>query len=125
MPEVIYPISGDGQLTLVLRHPEGWEAFEGSETLVSAALVFSQALQTMSGKNRMYAGAWKEQGWQGNVARILSKTSRLRNMLWRDQPVESADEPVQDTLLDLINLAVFALLNRQTRNRWGRGDGSR
>jgi hypothetical protein len=63
----------------------------------------------------------------GNLARIMSKVARLRTMLWCDPdgdgpPVaaEALDvEAVRDTLLDLINLSGFMLLNWEGGNRWG------
>lgn len=80
-----------------------------------------------------YGNAWQEQGYMGNLARILSKASRLKNMLWRDQedgpdtPTTgdqwSADvdgETVLDTLYDLSALCALAIANIEEGNRWGR-----
>lgn len=107
---------------LELHAPQGWQAEEGAHTIGRALEVVNAALQTMSAKNRLYAGAWREQGWMGNLARIQSKVGRLRNMLWRDYPMSDKETP-DDSLIDLINLAIFAILNRQGGNRWGKGDG--
>lgn len=108
---------------LELHSPPGYEGEQGSQTIARALEVLNCALQTMSAKDRLYAGAWREQGWMGNLARIQSKVGRLRNMLWQEYPINDK-ESADDSLLDLINLAVFAILNRQGGNRWGRGDGS-
>lgn len=113
---------GEG-LHLALVAPEGFSALEGSHTVQLACEQFAGALATMRAKDRQYGGAWREQGWMGNLARIMSKTARLRNMLWRDYALSDAAEPVRDTLQDLMNLCVFMLLNLNGGNRWGRGDG--
>lgn len=72
-------------------------------------------------KDKAYGEAWRRQGYMGNLARVMSKSERLRNMLWcdvMDRP-EAAYESTEDTLLDLINLAGFMLVNLKEGNRWG------
>lgn len=83
--------------------------------------IFERCLNMVQEKDKGYGGAWKDQGWQGNVARILSKASRIRSMVWRDEPVEGTEESVTDTLYDMINLCGFALENFARSNRWGNG----
>lgn len=83
--------------------------------------VFENALNLAMAKNAGYGNAWQEQGWMGNLARILSKTARLKNMVWRDNGVESLPEPHEETIGDIINLCVFFLFNRRGLNKWGRG----
>jgi hypothetical protein len=84
-------------------------------------VVFENALNLAMEKNQGYGDAWQQQGWMGNLARILSKTARLKNLAWRDLSVEYATEPHEETVVDLINLAVFFLFNRRDSNKWGRG----
>jgi hypothetical protein len=111
---------------LCLEYPTDWQLRTDADTvrtLQRAAGLFGGALATLAYKDGHYRGAWKEQGWRGNVARILSKSSRLKAMLWRSDPTEDDLEPVVDTLVDLINLSVFAILNRRGDNEWGRGNG--
>jgi hypothetical protein len=78
-----------------------------------------------------YGNAWQEQGYMGNLARIQSKTSRLKNMLWRDDgpdmsvamdgsDKDPAAETVLDTLLDLSALCAMAIANIEDGNRWGK-----
>ena len=105
---------------LELHMPKGWHNEPGGHTIARALEILSVCLHTMHEKNKLYAGAWREQGWMGNMARIMSKVTRLRTMLWQDVPTENATESVDDSLLDLINLAIFMALNRQGGNRWGR-----
>lgn len=112
------PIADDAWL--VVEAPADYPARVGSGTVLDAARVMAGALGTIAAKNADYGGAWQAQGWMGNLARIMSKTARLKNMLWRDDPgLRNSDEPVTDTLVDLINLCVFALLNMRRSNRWG------
>lgn len=108
---IAYDDNGTQQSLGLLQGGAGLEAF---------VHVLEGAVNTYWQKELIYGGAWRKQGWMGNIARIMSKTARLQNMVWREFPLESVDEPVQDTLQDLINLAVFTLLNRGQDNRWGR-----
>lgn len=121
-----FPIDAD--IELILRGPADLPAIQGGHTLAISAEVLAGALATVWHKNKHYAGAWREQGWMGNLARVMSKAARLRNMLWRDTPgvvVQALDEPVQDTIQDMINLLVFLTLNLNGGNKWGRGSGDR
>lgn len=113
---------GDGAF-ITLSTPQGYAAQKGGHTVLMAFEQFAGALATMVAKDRQYGGAWREQGWMGNLARIMSKAARLRSMLWSDVQQSSAREPVADTLQDLMNLCVFMKLNIQAANKWGRGDG--
>lgn len=89
--------------------------------------VVGDALRLAEVKSESYGDAWKGQGYMGNLARIMSKNERLRNLLWCDAdgdgppiPEHELDaEAVRDTLLDLINLSGFMLLNWEAGNRWG------
>lgn len=92
---------------------------EGYATQEALRRVFEQALNTANKKNQTYGGAWRKQGWMGNLSRIMSKMERLRNMCWRDFPIEDSKEPVRDTAEDLVNLAAFFLINHNEGNRWG------
>lgn len=93
------------------------------------AMFHDRALRLAVDKDQAYRKAWVEQGYIGNVARILSKASRLRNMVWCDQasdlppevaaPTEQEEETLRDTLLDMANLCAFAAHNMAQGNRWG------
>jgi hypothetical protein len=95
------------------------ERLEGSGSIEQ----FAGALQEMADlyveKTVYYGDAWRQQGWMGNLARIMSKVARLRNMSWRRDPIDNGKETTEDTLLDLANLSVFGLLNRRDGNFWG------
>lgn len=99
---------------------EGDEQMVGSATAESFANECDKVLQIVLRKNEDYGAAWRDQGWMGNVARILSKTSRLKSLLWQDFQRETSSESVDDTVQDLIALCVFFLLNRGVENKWGR-----
>lgn len=97
-------------------------------TMQVVAMFHDQALRLAVNKDAAYAGAWLEQGYIGNVARILSKASRLRALVWGDLPPEDleellAGESVRDTLLDMANLCAFAAHNMTQGNRWGGSHG--
>jgi hypothetical protein len=92
-----------------------------SDTHERATRVLDDAMRLLSQKNSTYQDAWKEQGWRGNLARIMSKVARLRNMLWRSQVtlMNGDKEHPRDTLLDVINCCVFAILNIDDGREWG------
>lgn len=92
---------------------------QGSATVNRVAYVFEGVLNTIYQKEQHYGGAWRSQGWMGNLARIMSKVSRLRNMQWRADPMEAASESIDDTLQDLIALSAFGSINRVDANVWG------
>lgn len=88
-------------------------------TVLAVAEQCEAMLNTVWRKAQMYGPAWREQGYMGNLARIMSKTSRLKNMLWRNMALESSEEPVTDTAQDLMALTAMFLANRQENNGWG------
>lgn len=110
----------------------------GVREMQALAQVFRDAASIAVQKNAEYGNAWQAQGWRGNVARILSKASRIKHMLWvqiptlsRSQQFDIASdglvlrrtsveaEAIEDTLLDLINISAFALMNIRQDNEWG------
>lgn len=82
--------------------------------------VFEELLILQERKSHLYGSTWHEQGFMGNIARVLSKCSRLKTMLWRDFQVTDSEETVEDTLLDMMNLGAFTLLNWRAGNKWGK-----
>jgi len=90
-------------------------------TMQGAIVFFDECVRLINTKNADYRDAWREQGYMGNLARILSKVARLRNMLWTDGPEGSLQgvETIEDTLRDLANLTAFMHQNFEDRNRWG------
>jgi hypothetical protein len=106
----------DGEQTELLT----WEsAAENSGTVSALVDIFVHCIQLQQRKHRTYGDAFRSQGYMGNVARVLSKVSRLKTMVWRDQWVNDSEETVEDTMQDLINLAAFFLINYRDRNKWG------
>ena len=110
--------------TVSLMKDSAWNIGPGQVQLVEdpdvVEGVIAEALSLYRQKNRDYSDAWRRQGWAGNVARVLSKAARLKNMLWRDQPQMGTEETVEDTLLDMINLCAFTIINIRENNRWGK-----
>lgn len=82
--------------------------------------LFVEAIRLYRRKSQDYGQAWRSQGYLGNVARVLSKSARLKNMLWREDPLRGSGESIEDTLLDLINISAFAVINFRENNRWGK-----
>lgn len=115
-----YVFRGDkDQPHLVLVLPQAMEGTEGTATLISLASVYDEALQLAHKKNISYGDAWRRQGWMGNLARMMSKMSRIKHMLWRDHDLQSAEESATDTAIDLINITGFLVINRSETNKWG------
>lgn len=107
-------------MKLVLLYDDEDEAkTEGAFAAQAVANLYAEAFNLFVKKNVSYGGAWQQQGYMGNVARILSKASRLKNMLWCNYPRNDTDESVEDTALDMMNIAVFFILNFRRGNKWG------
>lgn len=105
-------------------HPvySGVQVQEPAVTGAEAVSFFNECVDLMMKKDALYGGAWKAQGYMGNVARVLSKVERLKNLLWRDgipDTDKETEETIEDTLQDLVNLAFFTRSNYQSGNRWG------
>ena len=93
---------------------------EGDATTARMLTIFENAILLQRRKASTYGDAFRSQGYMGNVARVLSKAARLKNMMWRDFGIDDAEESVDDTVVDLINLCCFFLINRTDRNKWGK-----
>jgi hypothetical protein len=100
-------------------NPITLENSEGDGTTARLLEVFGEAIVLQRQKGLTYGEAWRSQGSMGNVARVLSKAARLKKMLWTSMPIQSAEESVEDTLLDTVNLAAFTLINIRDNNMWG------
>lgn len=96
------------------------EQTEGFSFVEAFVHQMENCLNLMWQKEQAYRGAWREQGYMGQTARLLSKASRLKNMLWTSHPFEMGEEVTQDTVEDMVNLGIFWLLNKGQRNPWGR-----
>ncbi len=112
-------MSDDWKIRVKVEVNPEMEGTIGYGTLNAVGRVMELILCNIAEKERAYAGAWREQGWMGNLGRILSKTSRLKNMAWRDLPISNTEESLDETAQDLVAIAIFFLLNRIQDNRWG------
>lgn len=92
-----------------------------SNSQVRVEEVFAEAARLFGAKNLHYKDAWREQGWRGNLSRILEKAKRLRAMLWRGGNVllNGSNEHPRETLLDIINTAAFCIINMEDGIEWG------
>lgn len=93
---------------------------EGDTTTVRMLEIFEECINLQRQKASTYGDAFRSQGYMGNVARVLSKAARLKNMVWTDAEFDSPGETTRDTVLDMINIACFFIINKTDRNKWGR-----
>lgn len=89
---------------------------EDSKYAVRAVL--DEALNLFELKNQDYGDSWREQGWRGNLSRILEKAGRLRKV-WRKGSYVVPDEGLRETALDMINTLAFLVINHDTGREWG------
>lgn len=92
-----------------------------TETMV--ANFFRDVEKLVALKDEHYGAAWRRQGYMGNLARILGKADRLRNMAWRDEQQHVAElggeETACDTVRDMAALCAMFEANLLSGNRWG------
>lgn len=106
--------------TLELVLPKGMEGTIGASTLIALANFYAHCLTVAHNKSLNYGDAWRRQGWMGNLARMMSKMSRIKFMSWRDHAMENAEESVTDSAIDLANITGFFAMNRSEDNKWGK-----
>lgn len=110
-------------MKLIMVDEEGVEIFlgprKGDSTTIAMMEIFGRCVTLQREKALTYGEAFRSQGYMGNVARVLSKVARLKNMVWRDVSIESSEESVLDTVSDLINIAAFFIINYNDGNKWG------
>jgi hypothetical protein len=97
-----------------------------SDAVIAFNAYSEAALDLVRQKDKAYGGAWRKQGYMGNLSRVLSKVARLENMLWTDdsaggETLDDGGEHVLETLKDLMALCAFTAANIEDGNRWGRG----
>lgn len=92
-----------------------------TKTMDQVYAIFNQSLETLRDKNEDYGDAWRFQGWRGNLPRIFEKANRVRNLLWRSDPMLPmvTKEQAVDTLRDMLNTIAFAIVNIEEGVEWG------
>jgi len=92
-----------------------------SQSKYAMRQIFDEALSLFEQKNTDYGDAWREQGWRGNLSRILEKARRLKTVLWHGGPIgfAVAEEGARQTALDMINTLAFFIINHDERREWG------
>jgi hypothetical protein len=84
--------------------PEKWFWFEK---------ICKECQQLAEEKNNLYGGlAISTLGGKGLFVRIWDKVNRLKSLIWEEKD-DTPDEKVKDTLMDLINYAVFTILVKE------------
>jgi hypothetical protein len=88
--------------------------------------IFVEAARLFAEKNRHYGDSWRNQGWRGNISRMLEKAGRIRKMVWRsgDVLLNGGSEHPRETLLDMLNTVAFAIINIDDRVEWGTEPGA-
>lgn len=85
--------------------------------------IYAEAARLFASKNVNYGDSWREQGWRGNVSRILEKAKRIRNMVWRQSVLlNGSSEHPRETLMDMMNTCAFAIINMDDNVEWGHED---
>lgn len=92
-----------------------------SDTSERMARVFDEAMRLASDKNRTYKDAWKEHGWRGSLGKVLTKATRLRNMLWQANAglFNGEKEHPREIAIDMINHLAFFVANLEDGREWG------
>lgn len=73
--------------------------------------VIEEALQLSIKKNNAYGkGNISALGLRGVFVRIWDKTNRLKTLIWDNTGKDEVNESVRDTLIDLINYAVYGIM---------------
>jgi hypothetical protein len=86
------------------------------------AAILREAADVFAMKNASYQDSWRDQGWRGNVSRVLEKAKRIRSLLWRQSVLlNGSKEHPRETLLDIVNTCVFAIINMDDGVEWGEG----
>lgn len=84
--------------------------------------VFAEATRLFAIKNASYQDSWRDQGWRGNVSRVLEKAKRVRSLLWRQSVLlNGSKEHPRETLMDIMNTCAFAIINMDDGVEWGEG----
>lgn len=111
---------GPSGATLRIEKVGGREGASSSRSRpYELADVCTEAQETVARKNRLYGDAWLKQGWRGNLARVLSKADRLRNVMWRTEPLPDAEELSDETAVEMITLLAMFIVNKRNGNEWG------
>jgi hypothetical protein len=98
---------------------DNFNATVGSQTVHNVIGFMEDCLNLLYLKEQHYQGAWRQQGWMGQTARILSKASRIHALVWREQVLASGDETTDETIQDLANLCFLWMINKAGMNKWG------
>lgn len=84
--------------------------------------IYAEASRLFAIKNASYQDSWRDQGWRGNVSRVLEKAKRIRSLLWRQSVLlNGSKEHPRETLMDIMNTCAFAIINMDDGVEWGEG----
>ena len=78
-----------------------------------------RCLPLLQAKGHDYSGLedalanFRRHGLRGIVVRLGDKYERLNSLVWKSRDAKVAGEKVEDTLIDLVNYALLALLVKE------------
>jgi hypothetical protein len=78
-----------------------------------------RCLPLLQAKGHDYSGDedalanFRRHGLRGIVVRLGDKYERLNSLVWKSRDAKVAGEKVEDTLIDLVNYALLALLVKE------------
>jgi hypothetical protein len=83
------------------------------------ALFEERCLPLLQAKGHDYSGDedalanFRRHGLKGIVVRLGDKYERLNSLVWKARDAKVAGEKVEDTLIDLVNYALLALIVKE------------
>jgi len=92
-------------------------AHERDNALIT--IFMDRCLPLLQNKGHDYSGDedalanFRRHGLRGIIVRLGDKYERLNSLVWKSQDAKVAGEKVEDTLVDLINYALLALVVKE------------
>lgn len=93
--------------------------YENPNTESKMQALWSEMSDIRKAKNADYGEAWKDAGAKGLFIRIWDKAKRLKKLLWHSAESLVKSESIRDTLLDLANYCLFAVICLDENNMVG------
>jgi len=78
--------------------------------------IFAESLQLFKRKNHDYGESWEGLGLKGIFCGIYSKSSRLKQLIWKGENRNVKEETVRDTLRDLLVYAGMGIMALEDKN---------
>lgn len=89
-----------------------------TETIDSFKALQAEALEIFKRKNADYGDSFAEDGVLGVMVRIKDKLSRFITLARKEGEGACKDESIRDTLIDLSNYALMAVITHEAGESW-------